>query len=395
MFNVRDEVKKAEQEIIRWRRRLHQIPEIGLNLPQTVKFITEELDKIGIEYHTLVNGNAVVGIIKGIEGGKTIALRADMDGLPIREETGLEFKSTNGCMHACGHDGHAAVLLGVAKVLYENRDSFKGNVKLLFQPGEEYPGGAKLMIEQGALDNPKVDAVIGMHMGSLNKEAPAGTISVCYGTMMAAVDRILVKIIGKGAHGAYPHQSIDPIVIASEIVLALQAIVSREIMPVEPAVVSITRVQGGFNQNIIPDVVELEGTVRTLNEDTRQRICKRIEEIIKGITMAHGATYELDYEFCYPAVVNSESFTKDFVKSAKKIVNEKDIIEMKVPVMGAEDMSYFLQKVPGTFFYLNNPREIEGQFYPHHNPKFDIDEKELWKGAAIVIQAVVDWLNQN
>jgi len=395
MFNVRDEVKKAEQEIIRWRRSLHQIPEIGLNLPQTVKFITEELDKIGIEYHTLVNGNAVVGIIKGIEGGKTIALRADMDGLPIREETGLEFKSTNGCMHACGHDGHAAVLLGVAKVLYENRDSFKGNVKLLFQPGEEYPGGAKLMIEQGALDNPKVDAVIGMHMGSLNKEAPAGTISVCYGTMMAAVDRILVKIIGKGAHGAYPHQSIDPIVIASEIVLALQAIVSREIMPVEPAVVSITRVQGGFNQNIIPDVVELEGTVRTLNEDTRQRICKRIEEIIKGITMAHGATYELDYEFCYPAVVNSESFTKDFVESAKKIVNEKDIIEMKVPVMGAEDMSYFLQKVPGTFFYLNNPREIEGQFYPHHNPKFDIDEKELWKGAAIVIQAVVDWLNQN
>lgn len=393
MFNIIDEVKKIEQEIIQWRRGLHQIPEVGLNLPQTVKFITEELDKMGIEYETLVNGNAVVGLIKGREEGKTIALRADMDALPIREETGLDFQSTNGCMHACGHDGHAATLLGVAKVLNENRDKFKGNVKLLFQPGEEYPGGAKPMIEEGALDNPKVDAIIGMHMGRLSKDIPLGKISVCYGTMMAAVDRISIKINGKGAHGAYPHQSIDPIVTASEIVLALQTIVSREIMPVEPAVVSITRINGGFNQNIIPDSVELEGTVRTFNEDTRSKIARRMEEIIKGITMAHGATYELNYEYCYPALVNSEEFTKGFVESAKKIVKDSDIVEMKTPVMGAEDMSYFLQKVPGTFFYLSNPKEIEGEIYPHHNSKFDIDEKQIWKGAAIMVQAVIDWLN--
>lgn len=394
MLNITDEVKRIEKEIISWRRKLHQIPELGLNLPKTVKLITEELDKMGIKYYTLVNGSAVVGLIKGREEGKTIALRADMDALPIKEETGLEFQSTNGCMHACGHDGHAATLLAVAKILNENRDKFKGSVKLLFQPGEEYPGGAKPMIEEGAMDNPKVDAIMGLHMGSLVKEAPVGTILVCYGTMMAAVDKVSIKIIGKGAHGAYPHQSIDPIVISSEIVLALQTIVSREIMPVEPAVVSITRIQGGFNQNIIPDSVELEGTVRTFNEDTRHRIARRMEEIIKGITMAHGATYELDYEYCYPAVVNSEEFTKGFVESAKKILKEEDIIEMKTPVMGAEDMSYFLQKAPGTFFYLNNPKQVEGEFYPHHSSKFDIDETQLWKGAAVMIQAALDWLNQ-
>ncbi len=394
MLNVIEEVKRIEQEIINWRRKLHEIPELGLNLPQTVRLITEELDKMKIEYHTLVNGNAIVGLIKGREEGKTIALRADMDALPIREETGLEFQSTNGCMHACGHDGHAATLLAVAKILNENKDKFKGNIKLLFQPGEEYPGGAMPMIDEGAMDNPKVDAVMGLHMGNLVKEAPSGAISVCYGTMMAAVDKVSIKIIGKGAHGAYPHQSIDPIVIASEVVIALQTIVSREIMPVEPAVVSITRIQGGFNQNIIPDSVELEGTVRTFNEDTRSRIARRMEEIIKGITMAHGATYELDYEYCYPAVVNSEEFTKGFVESAKKILEEEAIVEMKTPVMGAEDMSYFLQKAPGTLFFLNNPKQIEGEYYPHHSHKFDIDESQLWKGAAVMIQAAIDWLNQ-
>jgi len=165
-------------------------------------------------------------------------------------------------------------------------------------------------------------------------------------------------------------------------------------MPVEPAVVSITRIQGGFNQNIIQDSVELEGTVRTFNEDTRSRIARRMEEIIKGITMAHGATYELDYEYCYPAVVNSEEFTKGFVESAKKILEEEAIVEMKTPVMGAEDMSYFLQKAPGTFVFLNNPKQIEGEYYPHHSPKFDIDESQLWKGAAVMIQAAIDWLNQ-
>ncbi|MSU02028.1 M20 metallopeptidase family protein [Tissierella pigra] len=395
MFNIIQEVKKIEKDIINWRRKLHQIPEVGLNLRKTSKFIMDELDNMNIEYHTLVNGNAIVGLIKGREEGKTVGLRADTDALPVKEETGLEFASNNGCMHACGHDGHTAILLGVAKVLNENKDKFKGNVKLLFQPGEEYPGGAKPMIEEGALENPKVDAVMGLHLGNLGKGIPKGKIGVSYGAMMAAVDVMYIKINGKGSHGAYPHQAIDPIVTASEIVLALQTIISREVDPVEPAVVSVTRIDGGFNHNIIPDSVEIQGTIRTVNEDTRQRISRRIEEIVKGITMAHGGSYEIDYEFCYPALINSEEFTKGFVESAKKIIPEDDIVEMKVPVMGAEDMSFFLQRVPGTFFYLSNPGEIDGQFYPHHNPKFDIDEEEIWKGAALIIQSTIDWLNEN
>ncbi len=395
MLNIIQEVKKIEEDIISWRRELHQIPEIGLDLPKTTKFIMDELDNMNIEYHTLVNGNAIVGLIKGKEEGKTIGLRADTDALPVKEETGLEFASNNGCMHACGHDGHAAILLGAAKVLNENKDKFKGNVKLLFQPGEEYPGGAKPMIEEGALENPKVDAVMGLHLGNLGKEIPKGKIGVSYGAMMAAVDVMYIKINGKGSHGAYPHQSIDPIVTASEIVLALQTIISREIDPVEPAVVSVTRIDGGFNHNIIPDSVEIQGTIRTVNEETRQRISRRIEEIVKGITLAHGASYEIDYEFCYPALINSEEFTKGFVESAKKIITEEDIVEMKLPVMGAEDMSFFLQEVTGTFFYLSNMAEIDGEFHPHHNPKFDIDEGEMWKGVALIIQSTIDWLNKN
>ena len=395
MFNIIQEVKKIEKDIINWRRKLHQIPEIGLNLPKTSRFIMDELDNMNIEYHTLVNGNAIVGLIKGKEEGKTIGLRADTDALPVKEETGLEFASDNGYMHACGHDGHTAILLGVAKVLNENKDKFEGNVKLLFQPGEEYPGGAKPMIEEGALENPKVDAVMGLHLGNLGKEIPKGKIGVSYGAMMAAVDVMYIKINGKGSHGAYTHQSIDPIVTASEIVLALQTIISREVDPVEPAVVSVTRIDGGFNHNIIPDSVEIQGTIRTVNEDTRQRISRRIEEIVKGITMAHGASYKIDYEFCYPALINSEEFTKGFVESAKRIIPEDDIVEMKSPVMGAEDMSFFLQRVPGTFFYLSNLGKIDGEFHPHHNPKFDIDEGEMWKGAALIIQGTIDWLNKN
>lgn len=391
-MNIINEVKNIEEEIINWRRELHKIPEVGLDLPQTIRLITSELDKMGISYHTLINGNAVVGLIRGNHEGKTIALRADTDGLPMKEETGLAFASNNGNMHGCGHDGHTAILLGVAKVLNNNRDKWKGNVKLLFQPGEEYPGGAKPMIEEGALENPKVDAIMGLHIGQLSKDIPHGKIGVSYGTMMAAVDKIGIKLIGKSGHGAYPHQAIDPIIPACEIVLALQSIISREIDPVEPAVISITKIQGGFNQNIIPDIVELEGSVRTVNEETRARIAKRMEEVVKGISIAHNIKYEIDYEYCYPSLKNSEEFTKEFVESAKKILNEEDIIEMKLPVMGSEDMSYFLQEVPGTFFYLSTPKETDGQLYPHHNSKFDIDEKELWKGAALIVQGVVDWL---
>ncbi len=348
---------------------------------------------MGIEYHTLVDGNAIVGIIKGGQAGKTIALRADMDALPIKEETGLPFAAVNGCMHACGHDAHASILLGAAKILNANKEKLKGNVKLLFQPGEEYPGGALPMIEEGAMENPRVDAVMGLHVGTIYKDMEKGKIGVSYGPMMASMDRIFIRIKGKGAHGAYPELSVDPISIAAELISTLQRIISREKKAIDPAVLSICRIQGGFNQNIIPDVVELEGTVRTVNNETRQLIAKRIDEITKGITCAMRADYELQYDFKYPPLINSEDFTRFFVEAAKKIIPEEDIFEMKYPVMGGEDMAYFLEKAPGTFFFLNNPKEVGGVVYPHHNPKFDIDESILYKGAALFVQGVVDFLN--
>ena len=392
MIDILQEVKKIEPDIISWRRDLHQIPELALELPNTVKYIKEKLDEMGIEYKTLVNGNAIVGIIEGGQEGKTIALRADMDALPIKEETNLPFASSNGCMHACGHDAHAAMLLGTAKILNENKENLNGNVKLFFQPGEEYPGGALPMIEEGAMDN--VDAVIGLHAGSIFKDVEKGKIAVSYGPMMASMDRIFIKIKGKGSHAAYPELSIDPISTAAEVISALQRVISREIKAIDPAVLSITRINGGFNQNIIPDEVELEGTVRTVNNETRQLIARRIEEITKGITAAMRADYEVQYDFKYPPLINSEEFTNFFVNSAKKIIDEKDIFEMKYPVMGGEDMAYFLEKAPGTFFFLSNPNEIDGVIYPHHNSKFDVDESLFYKGTALFIQTVFDYLSE-
>lgn len=394
MINVLSEIKKVESDIIKWRRDLHQIPELNLELPRTVKYVSERLDEMGIEYHTLINGNAIVALIKGGREGNTIAIRADMDALPIAEETGLPYASTNGCMHACGHDGHTAILLGAAKVLNDNKKELKGNVKLLFQPGEEYPGGALPMIEEGCLENPKVDAIIGLHEGKISKDVGKGNIGVSYGPMMASMDRIFIKIKGKGSHGAYPEESVDPISTAAEVISALQRVVSREIKAVDPAVLSITRIEGGFNQNIIPDDVELEGTVRTFNNETRQFIARRINEITKGITEAMRADCEVQYDFKYPPLINSEEFTKFFVESVKNIIPEEEIYEMKDPVMGGEDMAYFLEKVPGTFFFLSNPGEIDGVSYPHHNSKFDIDESFLYKGSALFIQTVIDYLNK-
>ena len=394
MVKVVDEVKKIEQDIISWQRDLHQMPELALELPKTSKYVMDRLNEMGIEYQTLVNGNAIVGLIRGNEEGKTLGIRADMDGLPIVEETGLPYASTNGNMHACGHDGHIAMLLGAAKILNENKDKFKGNVKLLFQPGEEFPGGAKPMIDEGALENPKVDAVIGLHAGGLSEELPHGKIGIRYDTMMASMDRVLIKIKGKGCHGAYPHLGVDPIVTAAEVVTSLQTIVSREIAAVEPVILSICRINGGFNQNIIPDEVELEGTIRTFNNETRKKIDRRIEETVKGITMAHGADYEYLYEYKYPPLINNKEFTYEFLKSAKKILKEEDIVELKEPLMGGEDMAFFLEKVPGTFFYLSNQKEIGGKVYGHHTSKFALDENELWKGSALFIQLALDYLNK-
>ncbi|MFZ5752686.1 MAG: M20 metallopeptidase family protein, partial [Bacillota bacterium] len=326
--------------------------------------------------------------------GKTIALRADMDGLAIKEETGLPFASTNGNMHACGHDAHTAMLLGAAKILNAHRDQLKGNVKLIFQPGEEGPGGAKPMIDDGVLENPKVEAVLGLHIGTIFKEIGTGQIGVSYGNLMACLDQFSIKIKGKGCHGAMPDTGVDPIVITGQVLSALQTIVSREVKPVNPAVVTIGKIHGGRAYNIIPDEVELEGTVRSIKQDEREKIARRLEEIVASITRGMRGDYEFNYIFGYPPLVNDGQFTKSFVETAQKIVGEKDIIEIPYPTMGGEDMAFFLERVPGTFFFLGGGNEAKNIVYPHHNAKFDVDEDVFWRGTALLAQGAIDWLEK-
>lgn len=392
-MNVLDKVREVEEYIIKCRRDLHQIPEVGLDLPKTSEYVANELKKMGIEVKEKVAVSGVVGLIRGGKEGKTIALRADMDGLPIKEETNLPFAAKNGNMHACGHDAHTAILLGVAKVLSENKEEIKGNIKLIFQPAEEGPGGAKPMIEEGVLENPKVDAVLGLHVGNLTEDNK-GSIMVSYDNMMACLDSFRVKLIGKGCHGAYPQTGVDPVVMAGSFLTSIQTIISREIAATDNGVITVGKINGGQAYNIIPEYVELEGTVRATDQSVREYLAKRIGEIAKGISETMRGSYEYDYTFGYPPVVNNEEFTKGFVESAKKIIPEEDIFPMKKPVMGGEDMAYFLEKVPGTFFFLNNPKEVDGVCYPHHNPKFDIDESLLSKGAALIIQGALDYLSK-
>lgn len=385
---------EIQNDMVRWRRALHQIPEIGLKLPQTVTYVTKVLkEELNLNYELLLDGNAIAVLIQGEKPGKTIALRADMDGLAIVEETSLPFASKNGNMHACGHDGHTAMLLGAAKFLTNNKDQFNGTVKLLFQPGEEGPGGAKPMIEEGALENPKVDAIFGIHEGNISKELKTGNLAFKKGPMMASSDSLVITIKGKGSHGAYPQDSVDPIVIAAELILSLQQIVSREINPSEAAVISICMVHSGTALNIIPEETKLGGTVRTLNQDTREFIAKRIKEISSGIALAKRAEIIVEHTFKYPALVNDEEITELAMNAAKTLYPE-DVITLKEAIMGGEDMAFFLEKVPGCYAYLSNPKQVEGEIYPHHNSKFDVDESYFQNGASLLVQVAIDFLNK-
>lgn len=397
MINSIKLAQQVQDDVIKWRRDLHQIPELGLELPKTVAYVAKVLDELGIEYDSsYVNGNGIVAHIYGQKDGKTdrvLGTRADMDGLPIKEDTGLSFSSTNENMHACGHDGHTAMLLGAAKVLKENADQFSGVVKLVFQPGEEYPGGAEPMVKEGALLNPQATRMIGFHMGELVAEMPKGSVLYKDGPMMASMDRLYIKVKGKGAHGAYPEISHDPIVAAGQLVTAIQTIKSRNIKAVDPCVVSITRIEGGFNQNIIPDEVEIEGTVRTFNDETRRKIHEKLEQISRGIGAAMGVDCEVTYDYKYPAVINDTNVTQEVTDSLAPLFGE-DLIELTEPLMGGEDYSYYLREVPGTFLYLTNPQEVDGVFHGHHHPKFDVDETLFYKGVASFVQVAFDYLNE-
>ncbi|CEM60853.1 amidohydrolase [Treponema phagedenis] len=388
--------KEIEDEIIHNRRELHKIPELELNLPKTVQYVCAQLHEMDIKHRLLVNGNAIVAEVGGKNSGKCIAIRADMDALPILEETGLPFASTHsGKMHACGHDGHTAMALGAAKLLKEKENELKGYVKFFFQPGEEIPGGAKPMIDEGCMENPKVDAVVGLHEGAVFGNFPTGTIAYKKGAMMASMDRFKITVKGRGGHGARPTDFIDPIATISEINMGIQKIISREIDPTTAALISVCQIHGGTSQNIIPETVWEEGTVRTLDEKTRDFVEKRLTEISQNIARAYNAEAEVLYERFYPVVVNDFAFTEFAKNIAIDLFGEEKVLELPVPTMGGEDIAFFLQKAPGTYFGLNNlKKDKTGVAHPHHSSKFDVEENTFYLGTALLAAVAYRFLSE-
>ncbi|SEP62319.1 amidohydrolase [Ignavigranum ruoffiae] len=391
-------LKDAYQEdLIRWRRDLHQIPELGLELPQTSAYVKQVLTDLGLIYDDhYLQGNGLSVLIEGQKAGeasqKVMGLRADMDGLPIEEATGLAFAANNHCMHACGHDGHTAILLTVAKFLQENRHLFAGKVKLIFQPGEEYPGGAKPMIDQGVLESPQVTRLLGFHIGHLDPSIPAGKISYQVGPFMASMDRFSMTIRGRGYHGAYPENAHDPIIAANHIISAIQTIKSRNLKATEPAVISVTHIEGGVNQNIIPDTVFLEGTVRTINFQQQQFIAQRLQEIGQGTALMFDLDCQVQYDYKYPVLINDQEATEETVAVLSNTLGSDQIVETQAPLMGGEDFAFYGQVVPSCFLFLANPGLIEGSFHGHHHPKFDLDESQLIVAVQAFILATLDYL---
>lgn len=384
----------VSNDVIKWRRDLHQIPEVGINLPQTSRYICKVLNRLEISYKKGIGlDSAIVGVIEGGMGpGKTLALRADMDALEIEEKTGLPFASTNKNMHACGHDAHMAILLGAAKILNEIKEEFAGKVVLLFQPAEEISAGAEPMIKDGALEG--VDAIIGIHVGNISPNEKPGTIAFRKGPMMACLDRWTLKIRGTGAHGAYPHNGKDPIIMAGKFIGSVQTVISRELDPVEPGVITVGMVNAGTAYNIIPEEVYIEGTARAVRQETREFIAKRIGEIAELTAKISDGNVKYDYIYGAPPVTNDPEFTTFAIESATKVLGKENVVIMDNPVMGGEDFAYYLQEIPGTFAFLSNPLAIDGVIYPHHNSKFALDEGQFYKGVSVFVQTALDYFNQ-
>lgn len=388
-------LKKAEainEEIIRIRRDIHAHPEIGLEEVRTSQLIADKLESLGIQVKRGVGKIGVVGLLKGKYEGKTILLRADMDCLALEEKNQLPYKSENqGFMHACGHDVHVAWLLGAAEILSELKEEFHGNIKFVFQPAEEFSCGARLMIEDGVLENPKVDAAIGAHVWPYIE---SGKIGVKAGAIMAATDHFEITIYGKGGHGAHPHKCIDPILSGTEIYMAFQTIISRRLSPLQPAVITVGKFNSGTAYNIIPDVATLEGTIRTISSGTRNFIHEEMERIIKGITLANGTSYKFDYEQYHPPVINEKSMATLVEIATVDMFGAEALVKVEEPAMAGEDFSYFQEKVPGVFFWVGLANESCGSNVPLHASNFMVDEAVIHKGAALLAKCAIDFLNE-
>jgi amidohydrolase len=385
--------KKHFPKLVKLRRELHQHPELGYNEVKTSERVVRELRKLGIKVRTGVAKTGVVGVLTGMKKGKTVALRADMDALPIMEETNLPYRSKRpGLMHACGHDAHMACVIGAAMILSGLKDQLPGNVKFVFQPSEESPpGGAKPMIREGVLENPKVSGIFGLHCDSA---IPVGKIGVKEGPFMAQADSFDITIKGVGAHGARPHDGIDAIVAASQAIQALQTIVSRKIDPLQPVVISLGKIQGGTKRNIICSEVKVEGTARSLTKDVAQRIPRLIQTILSGVGGSSGASFELDYRKGYPVLINHPKATDLARGTISQLFGKLAIFEINKPLMGAEDFAFFLQKVPGSFLRLGIRNPKKKAIYPWHHPRFAVDEDAIAIGASLLAGLAFDFLSR-
>lgn len=382
-------IEGVKKDVIKWRRHFHQHPELSYEEINTSQFVFDTLQSFENLVVTRPTKTSVMGRLIGGLPGKVLAMRGDMDALPITEETGFTFASTNpGVMHACGHDGHTAMLLGAAKILAQMKDSIKGEVRFIFQHAEEvFPGGAQEMVKAGVIDG--VDKVIGLHLFTM---IPTGKIIIPYGPFTANSDIFDIKIVGKGGHSSQPQETIDPIAIGAQVVANIQHIIARNIDPLEKAVVSITEFNGGTAKNIIPDSITIGGGVRSFDQEVREKISKRIEEVVKGITEAHNATYQYNYEFGYSSVFNNYEITREVEELIEEIFAPDTIMEAP-PFMGGEDFSAFSQKVPGCFIGVGAAMAEETLNYPHHHPQFSIDEKSLEIGLKLLILAPFKLLN--
>ena len=373
--------------VIEWRRHLHAHPELSFHEHETSAFVERTLLAIGgLEVRKPTPTSVVAHLVTG-RPGPVLALRADMDALPIMEETRLPFASTApGVMHACGHDGHTAMLLGAARELVGRREQLAGEVRFLFQHAEEtYPGGAEEMVQRGAMDG--VTRVIGAHLWA---QLPLGEVGVVSGAVTAAPDTFWITIRGKGGHAAMPHLAVDPVAVAAQVVINLQHLVSRGVDPLDSAVVSVTQFHAGTAHNVIPEIAELNGTVRTLDAQVRTEMAARMERVIRGVADAHGATYEFTYERGYRPVVNDADVTTEMQQVVRDVCGAGALAEMR-PVMVGEDFSAFQQKAPGTFFFVGAARPVDGAVHPHHHPKFDVDERAFETGVRVFVEAASRW----
>lgn len=399
--------EKVEDKVIEWRRHIHQNPELSNREFNTAKYIVKHLKSLGIEVQEEVAYTGVVGILRGKKPGKVVALRADMDALPVTERNDLPFKSTvrstyngkeTGVMHACGHDSHVAILMGVAEVLSQMTDEIHGTVKFIFQPAEEgapkgEEGGAELMVKEGALKNPDVDAIFGLHISS---GLEVGKISYRFGGIMAAAQSFEINVKGKQAHGSRPWTSVDPIVVSAQIITGLQTIVSRESeLTKEGAVITVGMINAGIRSNIIPESAKMVGTIRTLDYDMQKFINKRMEEMVPAIAKAYRAEATIEIEKGYPITYNHVILTKQMLPSLKRMAKEGNVYAISA-ITGAEDFSFFQQEVPGLYFFLGGkspetkPEDVGG----HHTPDFILDESGFVLGVKAMTALTLDYLSK-